>query len=280
MKTLLIIVGALGLVYLLVVAFYALVQRSLIYYPTTLALEEARQLAASQGGAPWLDEQGRWMGWKIGPDGDGTGSGRPRALVFHGNAGMALHRGYYAGLLAGFERSGPWTVYIGEYPGYGPRAGAPGEAALVAAAVDAVDHLLAQDPEPLLIVGESIGGGVASAVVRQRPDGVTALLLISPFDTLANVARHHMPWLPAGLLLRDRYDNRAALEGFREPLVVMSAGQDEIVPAALAEPLLRQHAGPTLHRVQETAGHNTLHFDPQRAPWPAVDAFLAQGRGP
>lgn len=283
MRALFTTVTAALLIYLLIVAFYALMQRKLIYYPTTIIDEQARAQAIAQGGTPWLDSNGRWLGWRVGPGATASGGGyddnqgtRPRrALVLHGNAGMALHRGYYAELLSNFTESGPWTVYVLEYPGYGPRPGRPDQPTLVTAAVDAADQLLAQNPEPLLIIGESLGSGVASALVRERPDAALALLLIAPFDSMANVARHHMPWLPVGLLLRDRFDNLRALENFTKPLVVITAGQDQVVPGVLAEPLIRQHSGPGLHQVQAGAGHNTLHFNYRQPPWPEVDRFLA-----
>lgn len=279
LKTILTIGAVIGSIYLLFVVLYAVKQRSLIYYPTTVPIEQARQMAAALGGAPWLSSDGRWQGWKIETGAASTDDYRSRALVFHGNAGMALNRSYYAELLSGFETSGPWEVYVFEYPGYGPREGAPGEDAFTAAAVDAVDELLALNPDPVLIIGESIGSGVASELVRQRPDAVTVLLLITPFDSMVNLARHHMPFLPVGLLLRDRYNNREALSGFDKPLIVVTAGQDRIVPAALAEPLLEQHSGPSLHKVQAAAGHNSLHFNPGQSPWSVIDEFLATERG-
>jgi pimeloyl-ACP methyl ester carboxylesterase len=278
LKTLATLAAAAALIYLVIVVFYALMQRTLIYYPSTVPLEQARQQANMRGGDAWLDSSGSWLGWKIESGIAAKKAGARRALIFHGNAGMALHRAYFADLLSGFSESGPWSIYIHEYPGYGPREGTPDEATLVGAAVAAVDQLMEQDPEPLLVIGESLGGGVAAALVRQRPDAVAALLLITPFDSMVKLAGHHMPWLPSGLLLRDRFDNRAALSGFRKPLVVITAGNDEIVPAALAEPLLLQHTGPSFHGTQEGAGHNSLHFDPRRSPWPAVDRFLAAQR--
>jgi pimeloyl-ACP methyl ester carboxylesterase len=188
---------------------------------------------------------------------------------------MALNRRYYAEMLSGFQRSGPWEVLVFEYPGYGPRPGRPGEGEFTAAALAAVDELIAQRAEPLLIIGESIGSGVASSVVGERPGAVAAVMLITPFDSLVNLARHHMPLLPAGLLLKDRFDNLAALSDYRGPLVVISAEDDTIVPPAFAAPLLEQHGGPLLHEMQASAGHNSLHFRPNRAPWPSVDRFLA-----
>lgn len=278
MKTILTIGAVTGLIYLLFVAFYALMQRSLIYYPTSVPIELVRQMAEGLDGVPWLGSEGHWQGWKVETGATATDEKRSRAIVFHGNAGMALNRSYYADLLSGFEASGPWVVYVFEYPGYGPRQGSPGADAFAVAAVKAVDELLALDPEPLLIIGESIGSGVASDLAHQRPNAVSALLLITPFDSMVNLARHHMPFLPVGLLLRDRYNNREALLNFDKPLIVVTAGKDTIVPARLAEPLINQHSGPILHKVQPDAGHNSLHFNPEQSPWSAVDEFLAAER--
>jgi len=273
-KTILTLALVLGAVYTLLVLFYAWKQRDLIYYPTGIPEAQARQEAEALGGRPWLSPEGEWLGWRIDTAGATQGQAR-RAVVFHGNAGMALNRGYYAQLLAGFTRSGPWAVHVFEYPGYGPRDGDPSEAAFVTAAVQAVDDLLHDHPEPLLIIGESIGSGVASSVVHQRPDAVAALMLITPFDSMANVAGHHMPWLPVRALMRDRYDNLAALRDYGGAMIVITAGEDRIVPASFAQPLLDQHAGPLLHETQTSAGHNSLHFQANQAPWPEVDAFLA-----
>ena len=273
MKTLLAIAAIVLAIYLLVVAFYAVKQRSLIYYPTTLPMDLAREQARALGGAPWLGAGGEWWGWTL-PPAAGTEGEPRRAVVFHGNAGMALNRGYYADLLAGFSTSGPWRVHVFEYPGYGPRGGNPGEAAFAAAAVKAVDALIEQRPEPLLIIGESIGSGVAAGIARRRPEAVAALLLITPFDSLVDVARHHMPYLPTGLVLKDRYDNVDALKAFDKPLVVVTAGRDTIIPPERAGPLLERHPGPVLHVAQPEAGHNSLDFDPGRSPWPEIDRFI------
>jgi len=275
MKSILSLLAAAGFIYLLVMAFYALTQRNLIYYPSTMPIEQAQSMVQAMGGEPWLSADGQWQGWSmsVGPASEGVK--RRRAVVFHGNAGMALNRDYYADLLSGFEASGPWEVYIFEYPGYGPRPGKPSEAALVDRALEAIDQLMAEDPAPVLIIGESIGSGMASAIADSRSSAVEALLLITPFDSLVNLARHHMPFLPAGLLLRDRLNNLDALADYDRPLIIVTAGNDQIVPAEFAEPLLEQHQGLMLHVSQPDAGHNTLQFDPGHSTWSDIDLFLA-----
>ncbi|MEM1080313.1 MAG: alpha/beta fold hydrolase [Pseudomonadota bacterium] len=274
MKSLLSILALIGLAYLLVTVFYALMQRSVMYYPVTVPLEQARSMVAAMGGEPWLSQDGQWQGWfkALGQSADGVV--KSRAVVFHGNAGMALNRDYYANLLSGFEQSGPWTVFVFEYPGYGPRPGSPSEATFTSAALAAVDELLSEQSTPLLAIGESIGGGVASAVAQERADALSALLRVTPFDSMVHLAHHHLPYLPAGLLLKDRYENSSALRDFDQPLIIVTAGNDRIVPASFADPLMEQHAGPLLRQLQPNAGHNSLSFDPAHPTWTEVDRFL------
>src|SRR5690606_29827596 len=138
--------------YIGVTLFYALLQRSLIYYPQTQELDSALSAVARRGGSAWRDRDGNWLGWYQ----SAPGATR-RVLVMHGNAGQSRDRQYWTRLFFGLERSGPWDVYILEYPGYGPRAGRPSEPALRNAALQALDQLQDQRREPVLLLGESLG---------------------------------------------------------------------------------------------------------------------------
>lgn len=71
-------------------------------------------------------------------------------------------------------------VILAEYPGYGPRPGQPGEAALVRDAAETLARVREQFPGPLLVAGESLGAGVAAAVAKNSPDDLSGLLLITP----------------------------------------------------------------------------------------------------
>ena len=88
---------------------------------------------------------------------------RGTAIVFHGNAGHAGHRRYYADALTAHGL----RVILAEYPGYGPRDGTPSEVQLVSDA--AVSIALAQRTYagPLLVIGESLGAGVAAAATAE-----------------------------------------------------------------------------------------------------------------
>ena len=195
---------------------------------------------------------------------------RATAIVFHGNAGHAGHRGYYASVLT---RLGI-RVILAEYPGYGPRDGALGERSFVDDAGQAIALARRQFDGPLLLVGESLGAGVAAAAAARQREHVDAVLLITPWDKLAHVAAHHYSWLPTGWLLRDRYDSVSHLAAFGRPVMVVVAERDSIVPPRLGKALYEALDEPRRLAVIDHAGHNDWTGYVDEAWWRNALAFL------
>ncbi len=195
---------------------------------------------------------------------------RGTAIVFHGNAGHAGHRGFYVDALA---RLG-LRVILAEYPGYGPRDGALGEESLVGDAAQSLALAHRLYGAPLLVVGESLGAGVAAAAAARQREAVSALLLITPWDRLENVAAHHYAWLPVKWLLRDRYDSAAHLASIRVPVMVAVAGRDDIVPSRFGVALYQALPEPKRLAVIEGAGHNDWVDLVDAAWWHDATRFL------
>lgn len=247
-------------------------QRRLLYFPSRYPLAEAERSAARLGLEPWRGPDGRALGWLARHP-----SGRPaaRAVVLHGNAGSALDRVHLRDVLQG-PGVPPLDVVLLEYPGYGARDGTPGEPALVAAAVEAVDLLAAEGPSPVLLVGESLGSAVAALAAAERP-AVGGLLLVTPLRSVVEVARRHYPWAPA-FLVRDRLDAGAALAASRSPAAFVVAGADEVTFTDLGLALHADHAGPKRLWVQAGRGHNSIRYAPEDPMWrEAVAGLLAGG---
>ena len=260
----------LSLVVFAVVAIIMLtaLQRHLIYFPSNEQAQVLDAMASRSGLQAWRDNEGQAIGWKTPENPDA----RYRMLVFHGNAGYALNRGYF---VAGLQQLGnQWDVFLFEYPGYGSREGTPSEASFTASAKEALALLLADDSRPVFITGESLGSGVASYLASAFPDQVAGLLLVTPFTSLTDVAAHHYPFLPVRILLRDRYDSQQALSSYRGPVAFLLAGRDEIVPTALGQQLYDSYNGPKWLHVDKHAGHNTLNYDPRAPWWVEVSSFL------
>ena len=233
--------------YTVVLVFFTLFQRSLIYVPTRLTMAEAEHEAVSNGFVSWRNKSGQLIGWELPADSKPVGS----ILIVHGNAGWALNRAYMAKPI---HAAAPLDVYILEYPGFGAREGSPGEASLLSAGDEAWECL----PKnlPAYVVSESLGTGVAAHLAQKNPAGVTGLALFVPYDRLASVAENHVPFLPAYFLLWDRYDPVDWLKEYRGPIVVIVAGSDEIIPSALGRHLYDEYASPKMLQVMPGARHS------------------------
>jgi dienelactone hydrolase len=206
-----------------------------------------------------------------------AGAARATAIIFHGNAGHAGHREYYARMLT---RLG-LRVILAEYPGYGPRGGALGEQSLVADARQSIDLARRRYGAPLLLIGESLGAGVAAAACAPQGGSagapVSALLLITPWDRLESIAAHHYPMLPVKLLLRDRYDSVANLAAFASRVTVVIAEHDSIVPARFGKTLHESLAAPRQLKVVRGADHNDWFGRVDEAWWRDTLDFLLGG---
>lgn len=223
------------LVYLILAVAIYLGQRSLIFFPSHA--ERAVQLSQ------WSDGQGT-IGYC-------REVSQPRALwlMMHGNAGQAADRDYVLPCLP--ERE---SFYVLEYPGYGARPGAPSMTAINQAAAEAYRLLRARNPGvPVCVLGESIGSGPACVLAREKvaPDKI---VLVVPFDSLANVAVKRFPIFPVRLMLRDNWNNAESLRGYTGPVQIFGALDDAIIPLAHAEALARQIPQARVQRIR--GGHN------------------------
>ena len=141
-------------------------------------------------------------------------------------------------------------------PGNGGNPGSPSEDGLTADA-DAAVRALAELGHPVdrtIFLGESLGTGVvASLQQRHRPAGI---VLRSPFTELADVGRHHYPWLPVRALLRDRFPVLEPLAASDVPVTVVYGDRDDVVPTELSE-RVADGVPALVERVAiEGAGHN------------------------
>ncbi|MDZ4199213.1 MAG: alpha/beta fold hydrolase [Kiritimatiellia bacterium] len=260
-----------ALVYMGLWMLMASCQRRYIYYPQRATEAELNERARILRMRRWPDAGGETIGWRAG---DGR---RPDAavLVFHGNAGFALHRDYISSALLTAGPGQIREVALFEYPGYGARPGHPSQPAFLEAAEEAFMQLREELPDArIFLVGESIGAGVACALAGAHPDAVAGLLLITPFTSLTDVGRHHYPYLPVGRFLRDRYDNVTALKGYAGPVGIVVADADTVVPAKLGRKLHQSYTGPKMLRNDAGRTHNELSYSPHLPWWSEIWRFL------
>ena len=116
-----------------------------------------------------------------------------------------------------------------DYRGYGASSGAPSEGGLVSDARLLYDHALrlpGVDPKRIHAFGRSLGSGVAVALAAERP--LAGVILATPFDSLAAVAKRYYWYLPVDLMLKHRFDSIPLAPGLRTPLLCLIATRDEV----------------------------------------------------
>ena len=175
-------------------------------------------------------------------------------LYLHGNGGHIGHRGER---LRKFQMVG-WGALLLEYRGYGGNPGAPSEAGLL---LDAEAGLAAVQgrgvaPERTLLWGESLGTNLAVRLAEGRDVG--AVLLESPFTSVAELARRQYPFVPVDFLLKDRFDTLSHITAVRSPVFFMQGGRDRLVPAAIGKKLFEVLTAPKELWVAPEADHNDL----------------------
>lgn len=244
-----------------------LLQRHFLYFPDPVPASPAQLDAAGLSAWPGRGEARGYIGVAR------AAAARATVLVFHGNAGSAWQRAYYAVAL---ELQG-YRVILAEYPGYGGREGAPSESSLVADGLVTLQQVYQRYGEPIVIWGESLGSGVAAAVAHRSEVPLAGLVLLTPWDSLPAVVRHHYPLIPQAIV-RDRYDSRANLKKFPGPVALLLATQDDIIPEARSMALYQSLAGQKRLWQFVDAGHNSWPVSSAEAWWREVMDFVLPRR--
>ncbi len=217
-------------------------QRSLIYFPTP-------NRAADESTA-WLEVPGATLRIAERPR-----PGAKALIYFGGNAeDVSLTLPEFA------ARVPDRALFMMHYRGYGGSMGRPSEAALHADAAALFDEVRKTHPE-IAVVGRSLGTGIAVRLAATRP--VDRLVLVTPFDSILNVARHRFPMIPVGWLLADRYESDRVAAQVTAPTLVIEAENDELIPARHTRALLAAFR-PGIASLVSIAGtgHNTVSSSP------------------
>ena len=192
-------------------------------------------------------------------------------VVFHGNAGAAWYRNYYVQALTPLG----YQVVLAEYPGYGGRGGTLGEGEFVEDAKATIKCAHEAFGGPLFLWGESLGCGVAAAVIPGSPVPVEGMVMVTPWDSLPDLAQILYWYLPARWITRDKFDNAGNLQSFQKPVAILLAENDEIIPGTCSLRLYESLTAPKKLWVLKNAGHNSWPTDPGEKWWREVTEFIS-----
>jgi pimeloyl-ACP methyl ester carboxylesterase len=180
----------------------------------------------------------------------------PSALVYFGGNAEDVSQSL-APLAEAFpDRS----LYLMHYRGYGGSSGTPSETALVADALQLFDRVHAQHAD-IVVIGRSLGSGVAVQLAGRRP--AERLVLVTPYDSLQELAARQFPYVPVRWLLRDKFESGKYAGRITAPTLLIAAENDEVIPRASTD-ALRARFAPGVAALQVVAGadHNTISSSP------------------
>ncbi len=237
----------------------------LLYTPNDVNLEyEDVRIQTSDGLA--------LQGWFI-PGKAETGS-NVTWLWFHGNGGNIGHR---IGELALAHHRTEANIFIFDYRGYGESEGAPSEKGTYLDSRAVMEYLSSRsdvDSGRIVYLGHSLGAAVAVELALTQPP--MAMVLVSPFASVRDMANLTLPFPPIGWLVRNHYDSISRIQQLDVPVLILHGDQDETVPISQGRKLYGAANQPKRFQVLEGAAHNdTFEVAPEQY-WGTIEAFLAE----
>jgi pimeloyl-ACP methyl ester carboxylesterase len=176
----------------------------------------------------------------------------PKAIIYFGGNGEDVSSN-----LEGFSRAFPdHALFLLHYRGYGGSTGHPSERANNSDAIALFKNVYAKHTE-VAVIGRSLGSGVAIRLASETP--ASRLILVTPFDSIEEIAAAEYPYLPVKLLLLDRYESWRYAPGIAIPTTLIAAQNDEVIPRASTEKLFaRFRSGVASMTVIQGVGHNDI----------------------
>jgi pimeloyl-ACP methyl ester carboxylesterase len=227
------------------------------YHETTGKFSEASDITIVSGDNETI------RGWFLQAN---ASRGRFLILLFHGNGGHRGHRSLWYELLHSIDAD----ILAIDYRGYGDSEGQPSEKSLTedaSATWKYATQQLGYSPRQILIIGESLGGGVSvklASTVCQQEQQPAGLILISTFSSMLDTAQNQFWWLPVRFLLLDKYRSDLEIPNVTCPVLQFHGTADSIVPLQLAKRLHQLTPTQSTSGVEkelvifEGAGHNDI----------------------
>ena len=114
--------------------------------------------------------------------------------------------------------------------GFSGNEGKPSENNLYTDGISAIEWLKKKGvtEKDIIIYGESLGTGIATEIAQNK--NFAGLILETPFTSMVEAAKNFYPYIPVGLLLKDKYKNQEKIKNINIPVLVMHGEADQIVP--------------------------------------------------
>jgi pimeloyl-ACP methyl ester carboxylesterase len=184
--------------------------------------------------------------------------GADKTLIYHGGNAEDL-AGHCETLLEGLDIN----ALLVNYRGYGQSQGTPGEKELVADSIAVLDLFCTEKqvaPASIFLMGRSLGSGVSTQVASARPE-VAGVILVTPYESIAAIAKFQYPWLPIERMLRHPLRSIDYAPNLNIPALILLAEFDEVIPVESGRRLGEAWGGPK-EIITLPTGHNDINQHP------------------
>ena len=192
----------------------------------------------------------------------------PLVLYFGGNAEEVSH-------LSEKKNYFPNTIMVLiNYRSFGLSQGIISEKNMFSDALEVYDKLITNpniDANNIIVIGRSIGTGVATYLSSQRETKAT--ILITPYESMIDVAQEKYPFVPIGLLIKHPFKSNEYATSITTPVLALISKNDQIIPIKHAYNLLDAWKGKTSF-LEVDEDHNSI-MDNEVA-WKKMGVFVLE----
>lgn len=194
----------------------------------------------------------------------------PLVIYFGGNAEEVSH-------LSEYKTYFPNTVMaLINYRSFGLSQGIISEKTMFSDALEVYDKLIANpevDANKVIVIGRSIGTGVATYVSSQRKTNAT--VLITPYENMIDVAFEKYPFVPISLLIKHRFESDTYAPNISSPMLALISANDQVIPKHHAYKLKEAWKGKT-EALEVIEDHNSI-MDNEEV-WKKIEEFVKENQ--
>jgi len=190
----------------------------------------------------------------------------PLVIYFGGNAEEVSH-------LAEKYKYFPNTIMVlMNYRSFGLSQGVISEKSMFSDALEIYDKLVANpevDANNVIVMGRSMGTGVATYVSSQRKTNAT--VLITPYESIIDVAQEKYPFVPISWFIKHPFKSKEYAASITTPVLSLIAKNDQVIPPHHAHHLMEAWKGNTeVFEVNED--HSTIMKNEEV--WKKIEGFV------
>jgi len=241
------IIFSMALIYFLICAALYFFQEKFIFFPPQAQENAYHLVKKNEIVFTSIDE--KTAGWNI----NNNAGANKTVIYFGGNAEDVIYFN---------EEAKQYKVKQSiafNHPGYGKSTGTPSQKSLYKNALDSYDWALKEynlQPQNIIVVGRSLGSSVATYLAVNRK--IAGLILITPFDSIKNIAKKHYKYFPVSILIKHPFPTAYYISQVSVPVLMLAAEKDEIISEDNLKNLMKHVKNNANLIVYKNVSHNTI----------------------